>query len=123
MLGIDNIKKVLGFLTTAAAALIHLDQNKDGKVDLFEVAGLIPKIGFQIPELWKSLPTIKAEVRDLTAAEVDEIAAFLSTNPNLDLPADKDALEAWIRRTVNWLNYNYQYIVFTKNSLGMKAAA
>lgn len=109
-LGVENLKIGLNFIAQNVKAAFQLDRNNDGVIDNTEklsyATQLIPSVLGVIP----AFPTMREEARrgELTSAEVDELVSYVQ---GLDfLPADKDDVENYVKRFVNWVNYNRRFI-------------
>jgi len=106
MKGIESLKSLTEFIILAVQATMDIDANKDRKVSLTEVLTLVTQVGFKIPGVYDKLPEIRAEWKDLSDQEIQELVIWFADR--FDLPKNIK-LEEIIRSTAKMLVYNYQY--------------
>lgn len=104
--GIESLKSLTEFVILAFQATIGIDSNKDRKVSLTEALTVVTQVGFKVPGIYDRLPEIRAEWKDLSDQEIQELVAWFSAH--FDLPQHVK-LEEIIRSTAQMLVYNYQY--------------
>ncbi len=114
-MGIQNIKVILLFLFNALNSALKIDANSDGKVGWREALAVFMPLAFDYERIADAVPELKAEFKDLTAEEIEELVQF--ANDNLDLDATHDQLERIIKRIINALHYNYRFITEMKSVL------
>lgn len=103
--GIDKLKGLVSFLCLAVEKISTLDADRNGKISLIEAITLVTSLGFKIPGVYESLPEVKEEWKDLTPAEIEELARHFEEV--FDLPKlEHGKVEAIVKKAVNVLVYN-----------------
>lgn len=111
--GVVNLKKLLDYLFTSAATFLTLDKDGDNKVEFGEIlTAMSGPLLFKFPAIYEGIPMFKKEVADLSDEELKELVDYVNAQDYF--PADFDNLEEFIRKTVNWLHYNYRFVKFAK---------
>lgn len=113
MLGIDNLKKLIDFLFAGADVMLTIDKDRDGKIEFGEIfAALTGGIAFQAPKIYSMIGDIKAEFKDLTGDELQELANYCKEKDYF--VAEFDNLEEFIKKALLWLAYNARFFEYTK---------
>lgn len=107
MKGIESLKALLEFTLLSVNKALDIDTNKDKKVSLSEVLSAVTTISFKIPGIFDSLPEVRAEWKDLSREEMDELVKWFADH--FDLPAQHDKAEAIIKKVISMVQYNYKF--------------
>lgn len=113
-MGIENLKKLIDFLFSSASVGLTIDRDGDGRLEFGEIfAALSGSLILQIPRIFSSFPEIKAEFKDLTAEELEQLAQHCQEKDYL--PAQFDGLEEFIKKTLLWISYNGRYFEYSRD--------
>lgn len=93
MLGIENLKKVVKFALDVTKQIS--DSLSDGKITTLELFNFIPELS-QIPGIVTSWPNITAELKELEAAERQQLLDYVKAE--FHLPNEK--LESFIENAL-----------------------
>lgn len=104
--GIEALKSLTEFVILSFEATLNVDANQDRKVSFAEALNLVTQIGFKMPGVYDQLPAIKAEWKDLSDQEIQDMVSYFADR--FDLPKN-DKLEKIIRITAKMLVSNYLY--------------
>lgn len=105
MKGTEKLKGLIAFICLAVEKISSLDSDGNKKISLIEAITLVTSLGFKIPGVYESLPEIKEEWKDLTPAEIDELARYFEEQ--FDLPKlEHTKIEALVKKCVAVLVYN-----------------
>lgn len=108
MRGIENLKRLLDFMFQGVTLALTIDRDGDGKIEIGEIfAAVTSSAVMSIPAVFKDMPEMKAEFKDLTAEEIQELADYCKEKDYF--PADFDDLEEFIKRTLLMIAYNARY--------------
>lgn len=100
---VTSIKALLLFLCLTVQKLTTLDANGDGKVNLFELLGLMTSLGPKVPALYQAIPNLLPELRDITEDEMDEVRDYFIAH--FDIPSDR--AEAVVEKCIEILQDNF----------------
>lgn len=101
--GIENIKSTLKEVLHVAQPII--DALEDGKISLTELFSVAPRL-MSIPKIVNSAKASLAELKDLDAEEIREIAIFFEKE--FDIP--QDDLEGKIEEAIFLLSDSYAVV-------------
>ena len=115
--GIDNLRDLIKFIIVAVQKTTAADSNEDGKISMIEALNVITSVGFKIPGALRSFPEVRAEWKDLTKAEMDELVVWFAEE--FDLPKlEHGKIEALVKESVAIIVTNYNHILRIKAILG-----
>jgi hypothetical protein len=106
--GIDAIKAFLRLLVQQLQATYTIDTNRNGKVDLNEGVAYGTGLFTTVVSAYPLISPVRQEGGDLSAAEIDELINYIVSLQVL--PGGRPNAEAFLDRTLLWLNYNRKYI-------------
>ncbi len=106
-LGIENLKKAVHL---AIALPVQIAKTIKGKFQLFDLLAFIDEFK-ELTEVNKVRKDVLAEIKDLDAAERDQLHAFIVDE--FDIPNDK--VELFIENALGWANATVTLIEEAKN--------
>lgn len=81
--GIEQSEIVAEILTTSVKAIIEIDTNQDGDVQFVEGLNAVQTIAFKAIKRLPNLTILKAEVKDYTEGEKDDLIDTLSEDTGI----------------------------------------
>lgn len=102
---VTAIKSLILFLCLSVQKLTTLDSNGDGKVNIFELLGLITTLGPKVPALYQAIPNLLPELHDITEAELKELHAYFVDQFDIS----SDHAEALVEKFIEILHVNYVF--------------
>lgn len=105
-IGVENLKEAILFACELGSNLHRA--NRDGKVTFWEALKFIPDMR-NLPSIIQNAKSIKAEVKDLSEAEMIEIEAYIDQNLNVG-----EALKEWIDWSFDFIECLVSFPLFKK---------
>ena len=107
--GIDNLSQLIKFIIIAIQKITTVDGNKDKKISLLEGLTLITSLGFKIPAAYNAFPEAILEWRDISEAELQQLAEQFKED--FDLPGLEDGrIKALIKKAIDVIVDNYNHV-------------
>lgn len=100
---VTAIKSLILFLCLTVQRLTTLDSNDDGKVNIFELLGLMTALAPKIPATYQAIPNLLPELHDITEAELKELHAFFVDQFDIS----SDHAEALVEKFIEILHANF----------------
>lgn len=117
-LGTAHLKSLIKDLIKCVQQTATVDANQNGKISLIEALSVMASFGFKIPAIYNAIPEVKAEWKDLTPEELEELVVWFTEE--FDLPrVEHGKLEAIIKKSVAIIVDNYNHIQDLKSILSL----
>lgn len=116
-LGTDTLKELIKYVIKCIQKATTIDDDQNKKISIMEVLNVMASLGFKFPAIYNSLPAVKAEWKDLTQAELDDLVIWFAAE--FDLPrVEHGKLKLLIKKTVAIIVDNYNHVQDIKTILG-----